>query len=410
MSSLCVYRICANYEFSTVYFQTDSAFDEKFPKPFFSGEPIGSVWRSWPGGLHDPALPRGDFFPVLPGAIGVHGSGLKIVGDVLSRCGELLPLQLNDASESYVFNCTCVATGALDNERSVRRVLAGKWLMEPTTYVFHPAIVSKLAIFRIPQQINSLFCVSGGAPDRDFKRLIDLRALQGLRFIQVWTDGIAVVQSGGSTMVKGDDDRARTETTMNERQLSETWRAASLRYVSAINDFVARGRRDGWETAGDPPRDDRAPLASAVLDVVRRANVTQDFEALRTAFPPAWEPFLPQLKTNGQNLEPMQWIDDSRLALHVGSTYQTGSVVVVSDRDVRVQEGVLNFGRSPCGTYCVWVTASRLEVRKAGQVPLFGTLPGGLMKSLKMGCAHRRQRRAGRRVSSLRFQMAARWC
>lgn len=162
---------------------------------------------------------------------------------------------------------------------------------------------------------------------------------------------------------------------MNEEVLSEAWRASSLRYVKALNEFIARGRRDGWDNAGPEPKDDRGQIALAVIEAVRNANRAGSHRHLRTAFPPAWEPFVPLLEEKGQSLEPLQWIDDSRLALHVGSLHEAGRLFVVSEEDVSEQQGIRNFGRSPCGTFCVWVTEQGLEIRRGWGGPVTARIP-----------------------------------
>jgi hypothetical protein len=53
---------------------------------------------------------------------------------------------------------------------------------------------------------------------------------------------------------------------MNEAQVSEEWRKASLHYVAAMNMYVARGLSEGWENVGPEPEDDRAHLAEEVLN------------------------------------------------------------------------------------------------------------------------------------------------
>jgi hypothetical protein len=78
---------------------------------------------------------------------------------------------------------------------------------------------------------------------------------------------------------------------MDEAQLSERWRKASLHYVTAMNAYVARGLSEGWENIGPEPEDNRAQLAEEVLNAVRRANRTGDTASLREMFPPAWSRF-----------------------------------------------------------------------------------------------------------------------
>ena len=66
-------------------------------------------------------------------------------------------------------------------------------------------------------------------------------------------------------------------------------------------------------------------------------------------FPPAWSPFLSIIEQKGQSLAPMMWIDNYRIAIHVGATYEDGPIVVVGDGIVE-QSRVLGFGRSPHAT------------------------------------------------------------
>jgi hypothetical protein len=109
---------------------------------------------------------------------------------------------------------------------------------------------------------------------------------------------------------------------MNEAQLSEQWRKASLEYVTAVNAYVARGLSEGWKNIGPEPKDNRAHLAEDVLTAVRHANQTGNTGALRDMFPPAWGPFLSMIEQKGRGLAPMLWIDNDRIAVHVGATYE----------------------------------------------------------------------------------------
>ena len=172
---------------------------------------------------------------------------------------------------------------------------------------------------------------------------------------------------------------------MNDRELSENWRTASLQYAKAINEYVARGRRDGWKAAGTTPEDNREQLAPLVIEAVRNANRNVPFRSVRADFPPAWEPFIGLLKENGQSLEPMQWLDNSRLALHVGPIYETGPVVSLSESEIVEQPGILNFGRSPCGTFCVWANEAGLEIRRGWGGPITARIPWGDTPSGEQG-------------------------
>jgi hypothetical protein len=161
---------------------------------------------------------------------------------------------------------------------------------------------------------------------------------------------------------------------MSEGQLSEEWRKASLRYVAAVNAYVARKLSEGGENIGHEPEDDRAHLAYDVLNAVRRANQAGDTAALRTLFPPAWSPFLPIIGHNGRSLAPIAWIDNDRIAVHVGATSADGPIVVVGD-DVVEQPQVLGFGQSPDGKLFGLAFDDAIEVRTTWDGPATTVLP-----------------------------------
>lgn len=138
----------------------------------------------------------------------------------------------------------------------------------------------------------------------------------------------------------------------DERELSERWRKESLRYVTAINDFVDRGNRGGWKEAGKQPEDTRQTIAKSVLDAVRRANELGRTDELREKFPPAYEPFIEMLGEGSQAFPVVVLLDDGRVVLRVGAPDEPGRVVVVNDRQVEpILPEALSVGRSPDRRY-----------------------------------------------------------
>jgi hypothetical protein len=153
---------------------------------------------------------------------------------------------------------------------------------------------------------------------------------------------------------------------MDEARLSALWREASHRYVTAVNAYVERGLRDGWEKAGPEPQDDRADLAAEVLAIVRAANARGNTGFLRERFPPAWEPFSPIIEKVGQQLAPLAWIDDRRIAAKVGGV---GPVVVVDEDEIVEQPNVRSFGRSSDGRFFALAFDEGVEVRRGWNGP-----------------------------------------
>ena len=137
---------------------------------------------------------------------------------------------------------------------------------------------------------------------------------------------------------------------LTEGELSRHWRQESERYVSALNAFVARGMKEGWENvpATDEPKDTRQPMAQAVLEAVRRANQSGHLDGIRERFPPAHGPFIDMLKENGQCLPVVLLLDDGRILVRIGAPYEPGRVVVINESNLEeVEPGIITVGRSP---------------------------------------------------------------
>lgn len=118
---------------------------------------------------------------------------------------------------------------------------------------------------------------------------------------------------------------------LSEEELSRRWRDESKQYVSAINDFVRRGLKEGWENIDDEePKDTRQPMAEAVIEAVRRANQAGDIDDLHERFPRAHSPFWEMLEKNGQDLPVAVLLNDGRIIMRIGAPYESGQVVVGS--------------------------------------------------------------------------------
>ncbi len=106
---------------------------------------------------------------------------VEVLGDALSQWGELLPLQ-NDETDLYVFNAL-YSLPALDEEHSdIVRFESGR-IMMVDRYVFDPAVIGDVEIFRLSQMLRgSIFFT---AP---IVELINSAGFEGTTFELVWTD------------------------------------------------------------------------------------------------------------------------------------------------------------------------------------------------------------------------------
>jgi WD40 repeat protein len=156
---------------------------------------------------------------------------------------------------------------------------------------------------------------------------------------------------------------------MSEEALSKKWRENSRQYVEAINAFVERGMTMGWDKVGEEPEDNRQAMANDVIDAVRRANQRGNLRDLRERFPPAYIPFVDLLEENGQSLEPIALLPDGRIVLRIGTPYEDGRVVVISDTSIVDVPGIITFGRSPDRLYFAVAKTTGVEILDGWQGP-----------------------------------------
>lgn len=167
------------------------------------------------------------------------------------------------------------------------------------------------------------------------------------------------------------------------RTLSREWSNAIVGYAQAINAYVAKGMQDGWDAAGDEPKDERSDaLALAVIDIVREANATAAWRELRERFPVAHAPFVPLLRERGQPIEHIVWIADDAVVATVGSAWQGGVAMRFDlDGDV-VPVGVRGVGRT--GEWIAVAGEHDVELRRGWDQA--GTrrvsMPDGVLESI----------------------------
>ncbi len=133
---------------------------------------------------------------------------------------------------------------------------------------------------------------------------------------------------------------------MNEDELSKAWRKRSLRYVEAMNRFIAQALREGLEHAGRPPRDARWNLAAPVLAAVRQANATGDLAELRRRFPPAHAPFVRLIEDHAECVSSVAILSEGRIAARIGAPHEDGRLVLLEGDTVTPFVGAFAFGRS----------------------------------------------------------------
>ncbi len=144
--------------------------------------------------------------------------------------------------------------------------------------------------------------------------------------------------------------------TLSPSAAQQAWKQHVLDYAAAINRYVEKGLRDGWDQCGEEPQ--MAPtehlLASwrQALEAINRPGTdAARRDAFRQDWPPAHLPLIPLLKEEGLHVAALALLDDGSLLARIGAPYQAGHVVrIIGDQTERV-DGVSFFGRCPARRY-----------------------------------------------------------
>lgn len=137
-----------------------------------------------------------------------------------------------------------------------------------------------------------------------------------------------------------------------ESDQQKEWREKTLAYAKAINDYVEKGTKDGWENAGDEPSSaGRDHLVPDLLVVLREANRLGKTDLFREHWPPAYEPFAFMLDENGQSIPMLCLLPDDSILARIGAPYESGKVVRIQGATVETVPGIEFFGFCPNRRY-----------------------------------------------------------
>ncbi|HBL47700.1 MAG TPA: hypothetical protein DDZ90_30370 [Planctomycetaceae bacterium] len=136
---------------------------------------------------------------------------------------------------------------------------------------------------------------------------------------------------------------------LSENELSLRWRQESQRYVTEVNRFIQKGLQDGWENVPESaePKDKREPMATAVLDAIRRANESGNVDDLHNRFPRAHGPFIGLIEKNAQSLPVVLLLNNGQIVLRIGSPFENGRFVIIDgDKVEPLSSDIISIGRS----------------------------------------------------------------
>ena len=88
---------------------------------------------------------------------------------------------------------------------------------------------------------------------------------------------------------------------MSKEDASQHWQRQTIAYARAINAYIEKGLREGWDNVGDEPSSaGREKLVPALLEALREANRSGRLDGLQATWPPAHAPLNEVLDEKGQ--------------------------------------------------------------------------------------------------------------
>lgn len=165
-----------------------------------------------------------------------------------------------------------------------------------------------------------------------------------------------------------------------ESDQQREWKEKTLAYAKAVNDYIAKGIKDGWENAGDEPASEgREHLVPDVLVALREANRSGQTSLFREYWPPAHEPFIFMLDENGQSIPMLCLLPDDSILARIGAPYEKGRVVRINKTAIEDVPGVEFFGYCPNKRYFAAANEKGITVTDGwqGESVLFCPWPTG---------------------------------
>ncbi|UXY52138.1 hypothetical protein [Pseudomonas tohonis] len=158
---------------------------------------------------------------------------------------------------------------------------------------------------------------------------------------------------------------------MSKEDASQRWQRQTIAYARAINAYVEKGLREGWDNVGDEPSSaGREKLVPALLEALREANRNGRLDGLQATWPPAHAPLHEVLDEKGQAIPLLALLDDGSIVARIGATWEPGRVVrIVGDR-VEEVPGLGFFGACPHRRFYALAREAGVEVRDGWDGPV----------------------------------------
>ena len=143
------------------------------------------------------------------------------------------------------------------------------------------------------------------------------------------------------------------KTSTSSETPQQEWQRKTHGYAAAVNNFVEKGLRDGWDNAGaEPDSSGREHLVSDLLKALKRNSKKSPPQSIAKLWPPAHAPLVePAIQSQGQSVPVLALLDDGSIIARIGASYHDGHVVKITQQGIHKIPDVNYFGQGPNKRY-----------------------------------------------------------
>ena len=150
----------------------------------------------------------------------------------------------------------------------------------------------------------------------------------------------------------------------SKKSTQQEWLTIGQKYALDINKMIAFAAKNGWENwKGIEPEDKREHLADEVIDLLKKANATDNVDEFRQQFPPAHAPIIKFLEKQGQSIQQLHFIDNQKIVFLTGTSYQKRQAyLLIQDVILELESEIHAIGKSKKGTIFAIATKGKITL------------------------------------------------
>lgn len=130
--------------------------------------------------------------------------------------------------------------------------------------------------------------------------------------------------------------------------IQSEWNVKGEKYALEVNQMIEFGDKNGWGNwEGKEPEDRREYLAAEVINLLRKANIDDNVEQFRCAYPPSHSPIISFLEKQSQSIEMLHFVSDQKIVFLTGTSYQKRQGYILDgDRVDELDNSIVAIGKS----------------------------------------------------------------